>query len=387
VSQDATAHNLDQSLERSVAGRRQLVEHERSAVRLDEFAVHHEYVGMHVKVSRRSEALNECDRAGLPAVQPACSGAACVKSEHGAHEQSEHGQHALMVVRKPIAKRVRQAQHPLAHWRSRNDVIYNVGLGSLFLPRLRGEAIDNFFAKLAAKELSPKSRKNVRATLRRILASAVEWGYHDALPFLPKIKVPEAPWDFFTKEESALLLAAARSPDARLLLMFALHTGARAGEQLALLPNVNFRSNLVVFRRSSTRGVVGHTKRRRDQSPAYRVTRSRAEGVQAHAEQAGVLQRRRLPRSLWQLHERLEMVCRRAGLRRIRWHDVRHSLASQLATAGVPIRQIQAWLNHSTIHMSMRYAHLAPDVGAELISALEQPIERTERRGNGVATS
>ena len=40
--------------------------------------------------------------------------------------------------------------------------------------------------------------------------------------------------------------------------------------------------------------------------------------------------------------ERLEMVCRRAGLRRIRWHDPRHSFASQLATAGVPLRQIQA---------------------------------------------
>jgi len=52
----------------------------------------------------------------------------------------------------------------------------------------------------------------------------------------------------------------------------------------------------------------------------------------------------------------------------------------------VPIRQIQAWLNHSTIHMSMRYAHLAPDAVAELISALEHPIERTARRGNGVAT-
>jgi len=31
--------------------------------------------------------------------------------------------------------------------------------------------------------------------------------------------------------------------------------------------------------------------------------------------------------------------------------------------------------------MSMRCAHLAPDAGAELISALE-----TDRRGNGVAT-
>jgi hypothetical protein len=33
--------------------------------------------------------------------------------------------------------------------------------------------------------------------------------------------------------------------------------------------------------------------------------------------------------------------------------------------------------------MSMRYAHLAPDAGAELIAALELD---DDRRGNGVAT-
>ena len=114
---------------------------------------------------------------------------------------------------------------------------------------------------------------SIRAPQVRGEASAVDWGHLDALPSLPKIKVPEAPWDFFTKEESAQLLAAARFPDERLLLMFALHTGARAGEQLALQwGDVDFRSNLVVFRRSSTRGVVGHTKsgaRSRSRSPRH----------------------------------------------------------------------------------------------------------------------
>jgi predicted nucleic acid-binding protein len=41
------------------------------------------------------------------------------------------------------------------------------------------------------------------------------------------------------------------------------------------------------------------------------------------------------PLTLWQLHERLEGACRRAGLRRIRWHHCRHSFASQLTSAGV----------------------------------------------------
>jgi integrase len=257
------------------------------------------------------------------------------------------------------------------------------------LPNVRGEAVDRFFAQLAAKKLSPKSRKNVRATLRRILASAVEWGYLDALPTLPKIKVPDAPWDFFTGTESARLLAAARNPEERLLFMFALHTGARAGEQLAVeWGDVDFRSNLVVLRRSSTRGVVGHTKSGREAKVP--LTASLGAALKAHRHIRGKLvfcNPDGSPLSLWQLHERLEMVCRLAGLRRIRWHDLRHSFASQLAAKGVPLRQIQAWLNHSTIHMSMHYAHLAPDADAELISVLDQAQhDQHTPRGSGVAT-
>ena len=82
----------------------------------------------------------------------------------------------------------------------------------------------------------------------------------------------------------------------------------------------------------------------------------------------------------WQLHERLWGACRRArGYARCA--DLRHSFASQLVTQNVPLPQVQAWLGNSTITMTMRYAHLAPNAGSELISVLETP-----RRGNDVAT-
>jgi hypothetical protein len=32
------------------------------------------------------------------------------------------------------------------------------------------------------------------------------------------------------------------------------------------------------------------------------------------------------------------------GLRRIKWHECRHSFASQLVTAGTPMRQVQEWM-------------------------------------------
>ena len=42
--------------------------------------------------------------------------------------------------------------------------------------------------------------------------------------------------------------------------------------------------------------------------------------------------------------------------------------------ANVPIRQVQDWLGHSTIMMTMRYAHLAPGSGADLIGVLDRPV-------------
>jgi site-specific recombinase XerD len=58
--------------------------------------------------------------------------------------------------------------------------------------------------------------------------------------------------------------------------------------------------------------------------------------------------------------------------------DLRHSFGSQLAAAGVPLRQVQEWLGHSTITMTMRYMHLAPGGGRELIGVLDSC------RANGV---
>jgi site-specific recombinase XerD len=82
-----------------------------------------------------------------------------------------------------------------------------------------------------------------------------------------------------------------------------------------------------------------------------------------------------------QLHERLWGAARRAGERRIKWHETRHSFASQLVIAGTPLRQVQEWLGHSTIQMTMRYAHLAPGGGREFMAALDEPSPLPARAG------
>jgi Cu+-exporting ATPase len=86
-----------------------------------------------------------------------------------------------------------------------------------------------------------------------------------------------------------------------------------------------------------------------------------------------------------QLHERLWGACRRAGLRKIRWHDCRHSFASQLVMGGTPLRQVQEWLGHSTIQMTMRYSHLSPGGGREFMAALDSTFQRQPDGNRGRA--
>jgi len=51
-------------------------------------------------------------------------------------------------------------------------------------------------------------------------------------------------------------------------------------------------------------------------------------------------------------------------------HTLRHTFASQLAIAGVPIFTIKTLMNHSSIDMTMRYAKLTPESGSMAVKGL-----------------
>jgi integrase len=64
-------------------------------------------------------------------------------------------------------------------------------------------------------------------------------------------------------------------------------------------------------------------------------------------------------------------ACRRAGLRRIGWHCLRHTFASHLVMKGVPLKAVQELMGHATIEMTMRYSHLSPDVKRDAVGVLD----------------
>ena len=55
-----------------------------------------------------------------------------------------------------------------------------------------------------------------------------------------------------------------------------------------------------------------------------------------------------------------EPALKQAGIEGATWHTLRHTFASRAVMAGVDIRSVQELMGHSTITMTMRYAHLSP---------------------------
>jgi integrase len=60
---------------------------------------------------------------------------------------------------------------------------------------------------------------------------------------------------------------------------------------------------------------------------------------------------------------RFQAACLAAGVRQVRFHDLRHTFATRLAARGVPLRTIQEYLGHADLKTTQIYAHYAPSEG------------------------
>ena len=58
--------------------------------------------------------------------------------------------------------------------------------------------------------------------------------------------------------------------------------------------------------------------------------------------------------------KRFKAACRAAGVRVVRFHDLRHTFATRLAASGQPLRTIQEFLGHADAKTTQIYAHYAP---------------------------
>ena len=243
---------------------------------------------------------------------------------------------------------------------------------------IRRRDIDAYIASKKRGGLHTKTLNNHIGVMSRMFNCFVEWELIQVSPMngVKKLKTPEATFDFYTGEETNLFLNECHKsePFWRPFFVTAFNTGMRLGELAALRwDDVDFERDLIHVRRNLYRGHEGTPKGGRNrQIPMNQLLKN---VLQKHYQT-----NKKNPRVFLSLqgtdltvnsHRRsFERIIKKAGLKRIRFHDVRHSFASQLVMNGVILSVVQELLGHSTIAMTERYSHLAPGLTHDAVKTL-----------------
>jgi integrase len=65
-------------------------------------------------------------------------------------------------------------------------------------------------------------------------------------------------------------------------------------------------------------------------------------------------------------------ACKKAGIRDLRFHDLRHTAATYMVMGGVDLVTVKEILGHATIQMTMRYAHPTPENKRHAVDVLSE---------------
>jgi integrase len=244
--------------------------------------------------------------------------------------------------------------------------------GSMKLDEIKNLDIEKYKAKKIQGKLSPKTINNHLTVFRKACQCALDWGAAKACPTVKRLKTPSQKYDFLTPEECRNLLAAA-DEIYRDMIMVALGTGLRFGELIALSwEDVDFKTGDLTIRQSYAMGVLGSTKSDRirhipiSDSVRHTLYRMRKDDGFVFTDTEGN------PLNQCRCVYRLYAICKKAGLRKIGWHTLRHTFASHLVQAGANLGAIQGLLGHSDIRTTMRYAHINRAALREAIGILDK---------------
>jgi integrase len=299
----------------------------------------------------------------------------------------------------------RQSIRP-SSWRQREQYVRSYigpSIGHIKMARLTPADVERMTSNLIASGKSPRTAAAVRVILRRALGDAVRDGSVGrnvaALARPPRVptRSMEKGRDYLDSEQLRTLLDAVRDHPLGPLVTLAATTGLRQGELLGLRwQDVDTEAGTLNVRRSLARSWEGGWElaepktarsrrmlnlpaaarsalnRQRELQDAMRAelgtTWQDGDGLTFTDELGRPIMGRNVTRAFSGLLET-------AGLPHIPFHGLRHSVATALLAAGVPLRVVADVLGHTTIVVTANiYAAVVPELRREAADAMDKVL-------------
>lgn len=273
------------------------------------------------------------------------------------------------------------------------NYIKGTSIGKMKLIDLRAANLQKYFNDLK-KDISLSTIHTIKKFLNTCLNEAVRQNYIP-INYCKSIKLPKYEeelddYDTFTLEEQKTFLGAINGLKFELPIVLTLGTGLRLGELLALRwTDIDFINSTVTVDTAIKRVTYIDKEGKREnkiieQSP--KTTSSKRTipipanimaMLKKHLKQQNVFKKdnelyidedfvfcektgepydpKKIPRNF-------KSLLKKAGLRDMKFHSTRHSYATRLFEAGVPIKTVQSLLGHKDIATTMNiYTHVMPE--------------------------
>ena len=281
-------------------------------------------------------------------------------------------------------------------------------IGSLQLQQLSGVQINLLYARLLSEPdihgrlLSPATVRRVHATLHRALKDAVRWSkllrnpVDSADP--PRAQGFDREMKVWTAAQLRTFLAAERESELYPLWLTLGTTGMRRGEALGLswedidleAGRLSIKKTLIMNGYKTMLSTPKTKKGRRlivlDPATIAALRKLRAQQIKEHLRQGLPWQESQpvfvteagLPYHPERVSKLFAQAAKKAGLPRIRLHDLRHTYATLALSAGIHPKVISERLGHASIAITLDcYSHCLPTLSEEAaarVAALVVPV-------------
>jgi integrase len=308
------------------------------------------------------------------------------------------------------------------YWQNRTPTVVDFGAEVISDPQLSQNTRDMYASALRRIALDPigeipvgevtvrdveaffrrlvKSRANVKATLSKILRAAVRHGHLKESPMAAadvkvnnrkRSRLRRGDPRILTAEQVEALARACRSERDALTVRLGAYVGLRAGEVGGLhVDDVDAEDCRIEVRHNAQRTTAGYivgqpktATSERSLKVACSLARELADYAAREAREDGTIfwTREGHPMTDQVLTHLVVKACERAGLRRVTFHDLRHTCASLLIAAKMEPKSIQTYLGHASIRMTYDvYGALFPEADEPLAEAMEALRTAAERR-------